>query len=221
MIEEYRSELLSFYEKKKASGKLSMNLMHPTCANIRNEFRLLYNTRCNNEDKRILKEFLEIPFDKELTDLTVKKCDTEKFKSLCNFLQKGIKTREKTIELLAWLMDFHPRPFSNYWRLTNGKTDVLSELSITESGIVEENKEEALYDRQHSLQVKKEHSVEKNNDVFKTDYWIEKEADPVDHTNFEPRNKLLQKEVTLEYPSGVKLYVDASDINLIAKLVRL
>jgi len=125
------------------------------------------------------------------------------------------------MELLAWLIDFRPRPFSNYWRLANGKADVLSELSITESGIVEENKREVAHNQEYGISEKKGHYAEQSNGGYLADYWVEKDTDAVDYSSSIPSNRSLQKEITLEYPSGVKINVDASDFSLIAKLVRL
>ncbi|WEK17831.1 MAG: hypothetical protein P0Y49_13590 [Candidatus Pedobacter colombiensis] len=223
MIEKYRFAVISFYEEKKTAGELSKNLMYPTCANIRNEFQLLFEAGCDNLDNRMLKEFLEIPYEKEISDLAVKKCDTDKFKPLNNFLKKGIKTREKNIELLAWLINFRPRPFSNYWRLSNSKTDQLSELSITESGIVEKNRSELLYTGQHSSPMQKETEicVKARLDLYNQDYSTVKDNDQVAHSSFISNDRLLQKLVTLEYPSGIKLSVDASDLSLIEQLLKL
>lgn len=81
-------------------------------------------------------------------------------------MRKGTNTDEKNIELLAWLIDFRPRPYSNY-RITPGYSkEIASPLIIGDE-------------------------------------------------------RLNRKEVTLEYPSGVKLFVDAYDFSLIAQLVRL
>ncbi|KQB99893.1 hypothetical protein [Pedobacter sp. Hv1] len=218
MIEIYRSEVLGFYEKKKALGELSTNLMKPTCANLRNEFRLLYNAGCDNLDKRVVREFLQMPFDKELTDLAVKKCDIDKFKSLGNFINRNLKTHERNFELLAWLINFPQRPYSKYWRITNGKPDLLSELSITNKGIVEESLETNFHFREHTLVA---HNAKVNSEHAKQDYWVETENLQLENYKSIPTDGFAKKEVTLEYPSGVKLSVDASDISLIEKLVKL
>lgn len=200
-------------------GKLSFNLTMPTCANLRNEFRLLYNAGCNNLDKGIIKEFLQAPLDKELSDLCIKKCDADKFKALCNFLKKGIKTHERNLELLAWLINFPQRPFSKYWRTANGKTDILSELSITESGVTQNNSE-ALYN-QHCLPEQKINYISESMEVPKLNFQAEKVIEVFGHSNEMPTSRFAQKEVTLEYPSGIKISVDASDLSLIAKLLML
>lgn len=48
-----------------------------------------------------------------------------------------------------------------------------------------------------------------------------KEAFRIDRLGFSINDIITQKEVTLEYPSGVKLSVDATDLSLIAQSIRL
>lgn len=218
MIEIYRSEVLSLYEKKKALGKLSTNLMIPTCANLRNEFRLLYYAGCNNWDKRIIREFLKIQFDEELTDLVVKRCDVDKFKALANFINRNLNTHERNLELLAWMIDFPRRPYSKYWRITNGKPDLLSEFSITNQGIVEESLLENAYNQAYNSVSNKSKITSGN---AKQDFWVETEEPKLDNYKLNNNDGFAKKEVTLEYPSGVKLSVDTTDISLIEKLVKL
>jgi len=195
--------------------------MHPTCANIRNELRSLFNGRCDKFDKRTIREILAIPFDTELSDLAIKRCDTEKFKPLCNFLHKGGNTREKNMELLAWLIDFQPRPFSNYWRQYNSKSDALSDLSITETGIVEGNNQKAQHNSEYCMHSNKGDYISDRNILNESNTWENPYTETLPNSNFPTNAIQKQKEILLEYPSGVKLYVDASDINLIAKLVKL
>jgi len=193
--------------------------MIPTCANLRNEFRLLYSAGCDKEDKRVIREFLQMPFDKELTDLAVKKCDVDKFKPLCNFINRNLKTHERNFELLAWLIDFPQRPYSKYWRITNGKPDLLSELSITTKGIVEESLKESLHYRENTLVATGNAKINSGN--TKQDFWVETEEPRLDNYASNNNDGFAKREITLEYPSGVKLSVDATDISLIEKLVKL
>jgi hypothetical protein len=166
MRENYRIEIQRFYEKKKSSGELSLNLMYPTAAKLRNECLALFRTGLNDADYRTLKSFMERPDSEELHESAIRRFDPDKFKPLNNFLRKGTNTDEKNIELLAWLIDFRPRPYSIY-RFTAGKNTELLSRPITKE-------------------------------------------DPA-----------VGKKVTLEYPSGVILSVDANDISLIAQLIRL
>jgi len=192
--------------------------MIPTCVNLRNEFRLLYNAGCDNGDKRVIREFLQLPFDKDLTDITVKKCDADKFKPLCNFITKNLKTHERNFELLAWIVNFPQRPYSKYWRITNGKPDLLSELSINNQGIFEESLEETIQYRDQASLVK---TNKMNFGNGKPDIWKKTEQIVVDGIRSDNNVGLPEREVTLEYPSGVKLSVAATDISLIKKLIKL
>ncbi|MCX2429843.1 hypothetical protein [Pedobacter sp. GR22-10] len=115
MIEEYRLAVLRMYREKKEAGVLSINMTHPTCANLRNECLARYRQGCKRSDLRMLQDFLERPDDEELYDTAIKRCDPEKFKPLNNFLKNGIKSHERNIELLAWLVDFQLRPSTTYY----------------------------------------------------------------------------------------------------------
>lgn len=165
-MEQYRADIWQFYQNKKKSGELSLNLKHPTAAKLRNECLLLFRKGLDRADYRTLRSFLGRPDNEEIYESAIRRFDPDKFKPLNNFLRKGTNTDEKNIELLAWLIDFQPRPYSNY-RLTPSNIKEISSPYIT------------------------------------TDV------------------RLNRKEVTLEYPSGVKLFVDAYDFHLIAQLVRL
>jgi hypothetical protein len=218
MIEKYKSEILQYYEQKRDAGLLSSNLTLPTPAKICKEVRLLLASGCDHTDMRTLKEFLDIPYDKEFLDVSYKKWKVDKFRPLCTFLKRKINTREKNIELLAWLIDFNPRPFSNYWRSSKGITDPLSELSITEKGIVEANK---LNRYQHQALPQREAFDYTSKVTHQRKQLAEKDTEIAEFSNLLIKEKSKEKEVKIEYPSGVKLTVDASDLSLIAQLLRL
>eukprot|EP00388_Colpodella_angusta_P016594 GDKJ01041104.1.p2 GENE.GDKJ01041104.1~~GDKJ01041104.1.p2 ORF type:complete len:220 (+),score=7.76 GDKJ01041104.1:392-1051(+) len=219
MIEKYKSEILQVYEQKRDAGVLSPNLIHLTPANIRKEVCLLLSAGCDNTDIRMLKEFLDLPFEKQLSDVPFRKWDTDKFRPLCTFLKKRINTRDKNIELLAWLIDFHPRPFSNFWRLFKGKSGSLSELSITESGILEANNERQLNLYKQNMFLNNETPQKSGSNSLLANEPLEKEV--LISLGVPINEKIRSKEITLEYPSGVKLSVDASDLSLIAELIKL
>lgn len=221
MIEKYKSEVIEFYELKRDAGQLSPNLTNITPAKIRKEVFALLGACTNSSDVRMLKEFFELPFQKQLSDIPFRKWDIDKFRPLCTFLKKRINTRDKNIELLAWLIDFQPRPFSNYWRTFKGKSGSISELLITESGVIKEN----TYKRSDQIlgiaEIKKESYSQFGNEFAHSTKDTTVQSQTHGFSNVITNNSIVGKQITLEYPSGVKLSVDASDINLIAKLVRL
>ncbi|MES2274972.1 MAG: hypothetical protein V4592_03040 [Bacteroidota bacterium] len=165
-MEQYRADIWQFYQDRKSSGELSLNLKHPTAAKLRNECLLLFRKGLDRADYRTLRSFLCRPDNEEIYESAIKQFDPDKFKPLNNFLKKGTNTDEKNIELLAWLIDFRPRPYSNYRITPRHSTEIVSFLMVADE-------------------------------------------------------QQIRKEVTLEYPSGVKLFVDAYDFSLIAQLVRL
>ncbi|RAJ83149.1 hypothetical protein CLV59_103108 [Chitinophaga dinghuensis] len=111
MFIDYQKLVLEDYEQKKAKNALSHHLVHPTAAKIREECIAVCTERFRVKDENLLRNFLgkqESPTDY----IRAFKKETDKFKPLVNFLKRQItNTDEKNIELLAWLIDFEPRPF--------------------------------------------------------------------------------------------------------------
>jgi hypothetical protein len=217
IMDNYRVEVLQFYEEKKASCGLSNNLMLPSSARLRMEVRLLFNAGCNNEEKQMLKEFLNIPFDKEITDSVIKRIDPDKFKPLTYLLKKKVKASEKSVELLAWLIDFPKRPYSNYFRLSSGKKDLLSGWSITERGIIDEKID---IRTSHQRPIDNDITLDERYGTFQSRYAGSTKS-YVGIDDLVQTEAVTNEKVTLQYPSGVKIDVDADNISLIAKLVKL
>jgi len=57
--------------------------------------------------------------------------------------------------------------------------------------------------------------------LAKLNYWIAKSRENPEPAGFVPLSSAAHKEVTLEYPSGVKIAVSTSDLSLLSRLVRL
>lgn len=112
MFGEYRLEVLEDYTKKKASNGLAFNLIHVTPAKIKAECLEVFDTRFQKKDEKLLISFFgqrEIESDYRSA---IKQSEADKFKPLSNFLKASTQnTDEKNIELLAWLIDYEPRPY--------------------------------------------------------------------------------------------------------------
>lgn len=215
MFEKYRSEVINLYNEKKDAGLLSPNLVNYTAAKIRNEARYLFGMGCDETDRRMLHDFFGLQHGKTISDVFLKKSDADKFKPLCNYLNKGIKSHERNIELLAWLIDFAPRPFSNYWRTSKGRQE-LSVLSISGNGIVDQ--------RGNPSRLPGEKSQKLTVDEMPHDYRRYQTGRPDNDIMLAEavtKETCVSNTLTLEYPSGVKLSVDATNLDLIAQLVRL
>lgn len=126
MFEDYATAVMKLYEVRKASRELSLNLTHPTPGNLKKECMELFKKYCDRNDRQMLKSFLERPAQEQLYSQTIRAFDRDKFKPLINFLKKRTKTHEKNIELLAWLIDFKPRPYIRYCKLTENNDQCFS-----------------------------------------------------------------------------------------------
>lgn len=120
MFDDYKKEVLNSYLNKKEKHELSQNLECPTPAKLRRECLTVLERRFLKTDRDIIREFFEIGNDVTDYAQSIRKFkDVDKFKPLINYLKRETRdTEDKNIKLLAWLVDFTPRPFEE-WRLAN------------------------------------------------------------------------------------------------------
>jgi hypothetical protein len=112
MFADYQAEVLRSYHKKKAENAISLKLIHPTPANLRDACEDAVNKRFLKKDVNAIRSFFGEHAHATAYVKAIRKFDIDLFRPLNNFLKGGIKnTDEKNIELLAWLIDFEPRPF--------------------------------------------------------------------------------------------------------------
>jgi len=117
MPEDYQVKVLAAYKEKKAKGELSLLLANATTAKLRDACLKNYNERCKPEDDDVFSEFFNL--DKLNTDFRqrIRKADEGEFKPLLNHIKgKTGSTDYKNSELLAWLIDFQPRPSTAYYK---------------------------------------------------------------------------------------------------------
>jgi hypothetical protein len=112
MFVDYKIRVLEDYRIKKASNGISLNLIHATPAKIKAECLAVFDTRFLKKDEKLLISL----FGERESELAyrnaIKQCEADKFKPLSNFLKASTKnTDERNIELLAWLIDYEPRPY--------------------------------------------------------------------------------------------------------------
>jgi hypothetical protein len=114
MFLDYISSVVATYRKKAESGMLSIRLAHPTPANLKKECIAVCVERFKRGDELMLRTFFGRGDDKEECLKAIEKCDHDKFRPLINFLKgRTVDTSDVNIELLAWLIDFTPRPFQH------------------------------------------------------------------------------------------------------------
>lgn len=112
MLGDYIDLVLEDYRQKIAANQLSSRLIIPTPAKLKEESLAVCSERFDNRDNKILRDFFKSNGDVKVHLQAIQRCDNDDFKPLINFLnKKSASTDQKNIELLAWLIDFQPRPF--------------------------------------------------------------------------------------------------------------
>jgi len=122
-IEDYKQEVILAYKKRKDEGSLPRNLQYHTPANLRKECLAVFHKRYSKKDEETFKLLLDE--ERNSAEEYFKKIQitsADKFKPLDNFLKGNTgDTKVKNIELLAWLIDFQPRPhvYADMYDLVN------------------------------------------------------------------------------------------------------
>lgn len=133
MFADYQAQVLLDYQKKKAAHTLSANLTRPTPARIKAECQAVGHERYLQKDEKVLRLFVKPQEDRAAYRQAVRLADTDMFKPLSNFLKdNNIKTTDKNVELLAWLIDFEPRPYP-FWE-TSAATRVPASVENKSGG---------------------------------------------------------------------------------------
>jgi hypothetical protein len=117
MFADYQKQVLLTYHEKKAANQLSLNLTHATPAKLKRECMAVLSERYEHRhDEKILRMFFGPRDSAGAYMQAINTFDTDKFRPLLAFLRGNIvATDKRNIELLAWLIDFRPRPFQwNY-----------------------------------------------------------------------------------------------------------
>lgn len=115
MPEDYKKVVLAYYEEKKNDGTLSPNLLDSTPGSIREQCILTYRKRCSTKDDEIIRLFFGNTNQECLALL--EKSFAVKFRQLPKILKGDVDNPSiRYIELIAWLIDFEPRPSTKYYR---------------------------------------------------------------------------------------------------------
>lgn len=129
MFENFKKAVLNSYDEKKEKKQLSENLEHPTQAKLRKECLSILEKRYCKKDDQTICAFFDPDHKFDNHELRIQKFELDGFKSLLQFFLKGHGIRkEENIKLLAWLIDFEPRPYNYTETYTeNGKLETNSD----------------------------------------------------------------------------------------------
>ncbi|WP_026902438.1 hypothetical protein [Pedobacter glucosidilyticus] len=112
MFSEYKKQVIKLYEEKRDAMALPLNLQNPTPARLKDECLAVIAKRFKKGDEKVLRDFFGDCVDVEGYIRYIRSMDVDRFRPLINHLNKKTEnTDEKNIELLAWLIDFSPRPY--------------------------------------------------------------------------------------------------------------
>lgn len=127
---DYIKLVMRDYDRRKASNQLSSLLLaNPTPANLRDACIQVYKTRYDKKDDSILMAFFGVASPEHGFLRTIERVETDRFKPLQRYLKREIATtNDRNINLLAWLIDFKPRPY--YHGIEILKSDLEMEDSI-------------------------------------------------------------------------------------------
>jgi hypothetical protein len=110
-FEDYKQEVILAYQKQKNERDLSPNVERSTPGKLRSECIDVFLERYDPKDNPTFRALLKTRGDAPDYLRSLESCDSEIFKTLDNFLKgKTSNTSELNIELLAFLIDFKPRP---------------------------------------------------------------------------------------------------------------
>ncbi|TSJ36547.1 hypothetical protein FO440_22215 [Mucilaginibacter corticis] len=111
MFAEHKKNVLESYRLLKASGPLSENLKLPAPAKLRDECGAIIERRFSKDDREILSSFFGHQDDLAGYVDAIEAIDIDLFKPLIRFMNGTVQNpHSKHVELLAWLIDYHPRP---------------------------------------------------------------------------------------------------------------
>jgi len=134
MFIDYQTLVLEDYKRKQEGNTLSQRLIHLTPANLKAECRAVCEERYNRKDEQLLSVFFGRQDDRDAYIAAIDRLNTNRFKPLVNFLRGEVSTtKEKNIELLAWLIDFDRRPFRHGERYEKDETEKKEKVAVEEA----------------------------------------------------------------------------------------
>ncbi|WP_316748086.1 hypothetical protein [Pedobacter gandavensis] len=111
MFEKYKNEVIEAYNSKRAAGLLSSHLVQASPAELKRECLKVYGERYSQKDARILRAFFGPETEEKDFSKLIIKTEPDRFKPLRNLMKGTVQDpRLINIDLLAWLIDFNPRP---------------------------------------------------------------------------------------------------------------
>lgn len=134
-FDQFQEEVLSAYLRKKAAGELPSQLVTLKRANLRNYIKGRVARGYDKKDDAVVKEYFNPENEYASLDESIRRFDIDKFRPLISYLKLETTSRGDNIsKLLAWLIDFEPRPFEEWQKTRNQVKDTDDVSSGSDSG---------------------------------------------------------------------------------------
>lgn len=141
MFDDYLKEVLAAYAAKKDEGDLSENLLHPTPGKLRKECLIVYRERSIPQDDSILRLFFAYTDKDKGYTKGIENFNVDEFRQIPKILRGRVTTPGvKYIDLLAWLIDFNPRPSTIYYKTKRSNIDTSEQENLTVPGKIEDER---------------------------------------------------------------------------------
>lgn len=109
---EYKKLVLVDFDQKILAQQLPAELISPTPGGLKSESVMICERRFDSKDEILLSSFFNKRENAFAYRQAIYNGSADVFKPLTNFLKdRSINTALKNIDLLAWLIDFQPRPY--------------------------------------------------------------------------------------------------------------
>lgn len=124
-FDRFKQAVWEAYQTKRHRKELPPELEDPRPASLRDYCLRKCQSQLLPKDREALILFFSPDAPDHAIERNIRQFDTDKLKPIIQYLRGDTQnTREKNIKLLAWLIDFEPRPY-DAWRRA-GKTDIAS-----------------------------------------------------------------------------------------------
>ncbi|MGJ1431537.1 hypothetical protein ACR79M_08165 [Sphingobacterium spiritivorum] len=178
----YQEVVISIYEEKKNNGSLPLGLLELTPGKLRDECIMICHERPDDKDLPMLRSFLGAAENMAAyIRILEEKKKIDKFRPLINFLNKRTDyTNRYNIELLAWIIDFTPRPYSK-WEIESRSNNRENTTDRTETPIDSILLELTPPNQNESERISDNNEIEDEDSEEKTNY--QSEIDPTKEEN--------------------------------------
>ncbi|WP_448698121.1 hypothetical protein ACFGVR_14970 [Mucilaginibacter sp. AW1-3] len=120
----YQGAIIEDYHQKVKQSRMAQNLVHLKTTQIRQECLDVFDRRYQESEEDVLKGFFGQQKGKEEYRTAIEKFDVDRFRQIRALLKDEVaKTDQRNVELVAWLIDFQPRPFTKWQQGKSGEGD--------------------------------------------------------------------------------------------------